>query len=115
MRNGWFSGEEAGNGEIFITKAKAGFGAFAVEFGKVDAYIRVRRSAIGEGFDLATESGEFWIAGIVSVKNDDFWVELEKFGFGVDVGIDFAVRKIGWETVGDGRSIDGQTIESFAC
>lgn len=67
VRNNWLAGEEAGDGEILITEAKAGFGAFAIEFGEVDAHVGVRRSTVGESLDLAAVAGEFGVAGIVAI------------------------------------------------
>lgn len=92
----WFSGEEAGDGEVFIAKAETSFSAFAVELGEVDTHVGVGRSAVGESFDFATVAGELGIAGIIAVEDDDFGGLLEKFGFGIEVGFGFVSGDVPW-------------------
>lgn len=107
VRDNWFAGEEAGDGEVFIAKTETGFSAFAIEFGEVDAHVGVRRSAVGEGLDFAAIAGELGVAGVVAIEDDNIGALLEEFGLGGKVGFGFVGGDVPWEEVGEGGSIDG--------
>ncbi len=71
MGDSGLAGDEAGNSKVFIAETETGFGAFAVEFGEIDADVGVRRGAVGEGLGLAAEGGEVGVVRVVAVQNND--------------------------------------------